>query len=43
MSGTKRVIYVEGDSGFNLNSAMTAAEFAGQNKGNYLVVELELH
>lgn len=42
-SGTKRIIYVEGDSGFNVNSAMTVAEFAGRNKGNYLVVELELH
>lgn len=42
-SGTKRIVYVEGDSGFKASSAMTVAEFAGQNKGNYLVVELELH
>ncbi|MBX3448608.1 MAG: hypothetical protein KF777_03560 [Planctomycetaceae bacterium] len=42
-SGTKRIVYVEGDRGFNVSAAMTTAEFASQNKGNYLVVELELH
>ena len=42
-TGTRRIVYVEGDSGFKITSAMTVAEFAGQNKGNYLVVELELH
>ena len=42
-SGTKRIVYVEGDNGFNVGSTMTLAEFARRNKGNYLVVELELH
>lgn len=42
-SGTKRIVYVEGDNGFNVSSDMTVEEFASQNKGNYLVVELELH
>lgn len=42
-TGTKRIVYVEGDKGFSVNSTMTVAAFAGQNKGNYLVVELELH
>lgn len=41
-SGTKRIVYVEGDSGFNAGPAMSVEEFAGQNKGNYLVVEMEL-
>jgi len=42
-SGKRRILYVEGDSGFDVGSAMSVAEFAGRNKGNYLVVELELH
>ena len=42
-SGTRRIVYVEGDSGFTVDATMTVERFAQENKGNYLVVEVELH
>jgi hypothetical protein len=41
--GTKRIVYVEGDSGFRVDDTMTVERFAQENKGNHLVVEVELH
>jgi hypothetical protein len=41
-AGRKRILYVEGDQGFAVDDTMTAEQFAQQNKGNYLVVEVEL-
>ena len=42
-SGTKRIVYVEGDKGFNVDHTMTVEHFAQENSGNYLVIEVELH
>lgn len=38
--GEKRILYVEGDREITLASGMTLDEFARQNRGNYLVVEV---
>jgi hypothetical protein len=42
-SGTKRIVYVEGDKGFTVDRTMTVDTFAQENKGNYLVIEVEMH
>lgn len=42
-SGTKRILYIEGDPGITVDQTTTVEHFAEENKGDYLVVEIELH
>jgi hypothetical protein len=42
-SGKRRIVYLAGDPGFKLDTSMSVQQFADENLGNYLVVELELN
>jgi hypothetical protein len=42
LSGQSRILYVEGDSQFQLTTGMTVETFAQANKGNYYVVVVGL-
>jgi hypothetical protein len=42
-SGARRIVYVEGNSGFRFDDSMTVEQFAQENSGNYLVVEVGLN
>jgi hypothetical protein len=41
--GREQVVHAEGDAQPQLADALTLAEFAQRNRGNFLVVTVELH
>ncbi len=41
-AGERRLLYVEGDREFTADAAMSVADFARANAGNYVVVTIEL-
>jgi len=41
--GGERIIYIEGGRDFEATSEMSIEEFAKRNKGNFLVVTMQLH
>lgn len=43
LSGQSRILYIEGDTEFQLSSGMTVEEFAKENEGSFYVVVIGMH